>query len=224
MGSSIPKQFLPLAGRPVLVRTVERFRAALPEAMIIVVLPETEMERWQVLTQKYHLSNCYTCVGGLSRFHSVRNALNLLREGIPQTATTDREAAGALAQDDLVAIHDGVRPLVSEELILRTIATANQQGTAVPVIEPVDSFRLLTDNQSQPFDRTRLRAVQTPQVFRYGMLASAYERPFDPAFTDDASVVEHAGYPVILCSGERNNLKLTTPSDLMIAEALIRQC
>ena len=142
--------------------------------------------------------------GGASRYESVRNGL------------------AALPDDcDLILVHDGVRPLVSRDLILRTAACADQYDAAVPVVEPVDSYRRIDAEGSRTVDRARLRIVQTPQAFNAGVLRSAYENPFEEEFTDDASVVERWGHAVFLCEGERTNLKITTPEDLVIAEALL---
>lgn len=203
MGADVPKQFLPLAGKPVLVHTVERFRQALPQARIVVVLPRQEWGRWESIVQAWGLAGTHTvCAGGATRFESVKNGLE------------------AIVPCRLVAVHDGVRPLVSDKLIHTAVACARQHGTAVPAVEPVDSYRELVPGGSCPCDRNRLRAVQTPQVFRYELLRAAYDRPYSSRFTDDASVVEDAGTPVVLCSGERDNLKITTPGDLIVAEAL----
>ena len=144
----------------------------------------------------------HTCTaGGPQRFHSVRNGLSAL----PQTVA-------------LIAVHDGVRPLVSSDLILETVECAAAHGTAIPVVEAVDSLRQLTPDGSHPIDRNILRIVQTPQVFDAELLRRAYELDYSPDFTDDASVVEHA---VTLCNGERGNLKITTADDLPIAEAIL---
>lgn len=203
MGADVPKQFLPLAGKPVLVHTVERFRQALPQAQIVVVLPRQEWCRWENIVQAWGLAGTHTvCAGGKTRFESVKNALE------------------AIVPCRLAVIHDGVRPLVSERLIHTAVACALKHGTAVPAVEPVDSYRELIPDGSRPCDRDRLRAVQTPQVFDYELLRAAYDRPYSSRFTDDASVVECAGTPVVLCSGERDNLKITTPGDLIVAEAL----
>ena len=213
MGGQIPKQFLPLGGKPILIHTLERFIQTLPQAEIIVTLPEEEFGRWQEIVRQYKMEGTHRVApGGDTRFASVRNALDML------------------TPCDMVLIHDGVRPLVSKNLIHRTIHTAQQFDTAIPVTEPVDSFRIVTKIESsepifsvksEPFDRNRLRAVQTPQAFRYELLKQAYDTPYDPAFTDDASVVERLGHHITLCEGERHNLKITTPTDLVLAEALL---
>lgn len=206
MGGSIPKQFMPLCGKPILVRTVGRFLDALPGSPIVVALPGGEIPRWEMLARENGIEGTHQiCSGGSTRFESVRNAL------------------GRLGYCDLVAVHDGVRPLVSGELILRAIDTASKKGTAVPAIEPADSFRLIdAEGSSAPIDRSFLRAVQTPQVFRYELLVQAYQTHYEARFTDDATVVENIGTKLTLCQGEQANIKITTPFHLQLAEALLK--
>lgn len=209
MGSEIPKQFLFLGGEPLLVRTINRFAEALPGAPIVVVLPEEQQAFWKNLSARFEVARHTLASGGKERFDSVKAGLETLfqlGEGV-----------------ELVAIHDGVRPLISRELILRCMACAAEKGTAVPVISAVDSYRRLTAEGSEVVDRSLLRAVQTPQVFEAHLLRRAYRQPFDAAFTDDASVVERLGFKVTLCEGDRRNLKITTREDLLIAEALIAE-
>ena len=206
MGSDIPKQFLSLCGKPILVHTLQRFLEALPDAQVVIALPEQEIIRWKSISEEYALTGTHlVCAGGETRFESVKKALH------------------ELDRCDLVAVHDGVRPFVSENLILRTIRVAIEKGTAVPVISPDDSFRKLSpDGTSCPVDRTSLRAVQTPQVFRYDILLKAYETDYDIRFTDDASVVEHDGQQIALCDGDPQNIKITTPFHLNLAEAILK--
>ena len=203
MGAEIPKQFLPLAGRPVLVRTFERFRTTLPGADIVVVLPAGEMARWEAICREYALGGTHrVCPGGENRFRSVKAGLTMVPDA------------------EEVLVQDGVRPLVSGTLIRRVLETVRRTGTAVPVTEPVDSFRRVdAEGRSEVVDRASLRAVQTPQGFRGELLRRAYEQPWCAAFTDDATVVEHAGGGITLCEGERSNIKITEPFDLKIAEA-----
>ena len=217
MGAGTPKQFLPLgeAERPVLAHTIEKFADTLPQARIVVALPPTETGRWAKLSVKYGVPVHIVCEGGETRFHSVKNAL------------------AALGECELVAIHDGVRPLVSKELIIKGFEIAETYGTAIPAIRPVDSFRKISEREarqaeevversSSPFDRELLRSVQTPQVFRYDILINAYETGYDPRYTDDAAVVEAAGTTVTLFPGDPANIKITNPVDLIVASTLIR--
>lgn len=204
LGGSLPKQFRMLGSLPVLGHTINAFARTLPGAPIVVVLPEGQIDFWKNLSSRFDIARHTCTAGGDERFHSVRNGLEALS---PETA--------------LIAVHDGVRPLVSEELIRRCIECAAGHGSAIPVIEAVDSLRRLTPDGSRPEDRSRLRIVQTPQVFDATLLRLAYETDYSPAFTDDASVVERTGHPVALCPGERRNLKITSADDLPIAAALL---
>lgn len=206
MGAPVPKQFLPLHGKPVLVHTIERLLAILPDAPIVVALPKEEIGRWAEIAKEYGLEGTHTiCNGGSTRFGSVKNALS------------------AIGECDIIAVHDGVRPFASATLIQRVIDTASLHGTAIPCIAPDDSFRELTpEGGSAPVDRSLLRAVQTPQAFSAGLLRLAYQTPYDPRFTDDASVVEHStGRPITLCEGDPANIKITTPFHIALAEALL---
>lgn len=204
MGAVRPKQFLLLGGTPVLARTINRMAEALPGTPIVVVLPPGQADYWHNLAARFDVAPHTTATGGANRCASVRNGL------------------AALPDDcDLILVHDGVRPLVSRELILRTAACADRNAAAVPVVEPVDSYRRLDDGESHTIDRSRLRIVQTPQAFHAGVLRSAYENGSTEEFTDDASMVEQQGHAIFLCTGERTNLKITTREDLLIAEALL---
>lgn len=210
MGAAMPKQFLEIAGRAVLVRTIERMREALPEAEIVVVLPEAHVELWR---ECYERSECKVehiiALGGATRFDSVQSGI------------------AALSDDcSLIAVHDGVRPMLSVEMIRRGVECAAENGAAVPVIAVVDSIREVDSEGSHAVDRSRLRAVQTPQVFRSDLLRRSYEAvgaslEDRSKATDDASVVEMAGYKVALYEGESQNLKLTTPTDLSVAEVIL---
>jgi 2-C-methyl-D-erythritol 4-phosphate cytidylyltransferase len=205
MGAATPKQFLPLAGKPILVWTVEAFAAALPEADIVVALPAQYMEQWAELSLAHRVPQHKVCEGGASRFASVKRALAELNE-----------------ECDYIAVHDGVRPLVSAELIGYTFDVAHIHGTAIPALMVTDSIRCVTENSSYPVDRSTLRAIQTPQVFRADILRAGYERAEGTDFTDDATVVESIGYNIMLCSGERRNIKITTPADLSICLSLMQ--
>lgn len=207
MGASLPKQFLFLEGQPLLAHTINRLHEALPTAPIVVVLPADQIDYWRNLSARFEVARHTLTAGGKERFDSVRaglEALLNLGEGV-----------------ELVAIHDGVRPLVSVEMIHRGLECAARQGSAIPVTPAIDSCRRLTEQGSEIIDRTPLRFVQTPQIFAVDPLRHAYRQPYRPAFTDDASVVEQAGYPIHLYEGERWNLKITTREDLALAEALL---
>lgn len=205
MGSALPKQFLMLHNRPVLAHTIDRVREALPAARIVVVLPEEHIPLWRNLATRFDIAGHEVTAGGSERFHSVRNGLTALGDDVR-----------------LIVVHDGVRPMASKKLILRTVLEAENSGAAIPVVVPADSCReIAEDGTSHPLDRSRLRMVQTPQAFRAEVLRQAYGQEFSEAFTDDASVVEAAGYTVTLCDGERENIKITTPSDLTMAEAVL---
>lgn len=207
MGGPQPKQFLELAGRPVLMHTLEAFDRWDASARLIVVLPEDQIDTWKRLCEAHVFGRIHRVVaGGETRFHSVRNGL------------------GAVASNGLIAVHDGVRPLVAPSVIAACFAAAADGGAAVPVVPVVESVREVdADGGSRPVDRTRLRVVQTPQVFRADVLRAAYCLPYDPRFTDDASVVEASGVAVRLVPGNRENIKLTTPMDLLLAEQLMRR-
>lgn len=204
MGGGLPKQFRIVGGEPLLVRTVNTFAAALPAARIVVVLPAEYVDFWHNLASRFAVARHSVTTGGEQRFHSVRAGMAALPE-----------------DTGYVAVHDAVRALCSRKLIIRALQCAVENGSAVPALEPADSFRVVGDGGSHIIDRSTLRIIQTPQIFRFGELRRAYEVDYDPAFTDDASVAERAGIAVTLCEGERNNLKITTPEDLVIAESIL---
>ena len=205
-GSDMPKQFLPLAGIPVLMHTIKRFAECNTE--IIVVLPDAQISDWSALCRTHNFNIKHRIVsGGTSRFGSVKNALDTIspREG------------------DLIAVHDGVRPLVSIETINKAFDTAARNGCAVPATEVTDSTRQLDANGgSHPLLRSSLRAVQTPQTFDAITLKASYNVPFSEEFTDDASVVEKAGHAITLFEGNKSNIKITHSIDLLIAEELLK--
>lgn len=207
MGSDIPKQFLPLKGRPVLMHTIDVFKSVYPDAHVILVLPREQQEFWTQLCERHsYQTDCLVADGGQTRFHSVQNGLSL----IPADA------------QGVVGVHDGVRPFVSSETIRRCYESAETHGAVVPVIPVVETVRhLQADGSSVTVDRNAYRLVQTPQTFGVQLLKRAYGQPFAPFFTDDASVVEAMGQPVILVEGNHENIKLTNPADLKLAEAMI---
>lgn len=206
-GGEVPKQFLPVKGRPVLVRTIDVFKKAFPEIHVVLVLSPSQQEYWKQLCKEYSFDvPLQIADGGETRFHSVKNGLSL----IPDTHA-------------IVGVHDGVRPLVSEDTIFRCYETAEKEGTAVPVIPVVETVRKLEeDGKSKTVDRNLYRLVQTPQTFQVEILKKAYGQPYESFFTDDASVVEKMNVPVVLVEGNRENIKITTPSDLLFAENLCK--
>ena len=210
MGGDVPKQFLPVGGRPVLMRTLERFHQYNIALKIILVLPKAQQDYWLQLCRQYEFHIPYRLAdGGETRFHSVQNGLAL----IPDDA------------EGVVGVHDGVRPFVSAEVIARCYETARKSGAAVPVTPVVESLRQLHGGDtSESVPRDHYRLVQTPQTFDIQLLKAANRQPYRDTFTDDASVVESYGHPITLVDGNRENIKLTTPFDLRIAEALLEPC
>ena len=206
MGSDIPKQFLPIGGKPVLMRTLERFREYSADLQIILVLPETQQAYWQELCGKYDFKVKYQLAnGGQTRFHSVQNGLAL----VPDDA------------EGVVGVHDGVRPFPSIEVIKNCYETARTAKAVIPVIPVVETVRHLEGDSSVTVPRGDYRLVQTPQTFDIQLLKAANRQPYNDGFTDDASVVESYGHAITLVEGNRENIKITTPYDLKIAEVLI---
>ena len=204
MGGELPKQFIPVEGRPVLMRTIDTFHACDNTIQIILVLPRDHQPYWQELCRDYQFAAPHRIAdGGATRFHSVQNGLALVE-----------------APEALVAVHDGVRPFVSPEVISRCYHDAEQYGAVVPVIPVVETVRHLLPEGSETVSRDDYRLVQTPQTFRASLLRRAYEQLYCDAFTDDASVVEALGHAVHLVEGNRENIKLTTPFDLVVARSL----
>lgn len=206
LGGAIPKQFMIVGGEPLLARTINTFAEALPAAEIVVVLPESHIEFWKNLSARFDVAPHRCVVGGSERFHSVKAGISALPE-----------------QTGLIAVQDAVRALTSKKLIIRAVQTAIENGSAIPAIAPVDSFRVVSGGESRHFDRSSLRIIQTPQIFSAELLRKAYETEYIDTFTDDASVVEHAGHKVTLCEGERSNIKITTPEDIAIAEVFLTE-
>ena len=206
MGSDIPKQFLPIGGKPVLMRTLERFREYSPTLQIILVLPKAQQEYWKELCQKHNFTVAYQLAdGGETRFHSVQHGLAL----IPDNA------------EGVVGVHDGVRPFPSIEVIRNCYETAREKKAVIPVIPVVETVRHLKGETSETVPRNDYRLVQTPQTFDIQLLKAANRQPYNDGFTDDASVVESYGHAITLVEGNRENIKITTPYDLKIAEVLI---
>jgi 2-C-methyl-D-erythritol 4-phosphate cytidylyltransferase len=204
MHAEIPKQYLELAGKPVLMHTLEKFKAFDASIEIITVLPENQLRFWGELQKKYSFDVPHTLVkGGKSRFFSVRNGLKFV------------ETPG------LVAIHDGVRPFVSLDTIKRCFETAEKLGNAIPVISPSDTLRIVSDEGSKTINRLQVKQVQTPQVFNAEIIKKAYLQEYMPEFTDDATVLERTGVKINLVNGNRENIKITNPEDLVISTALL---
>jgi 2-C-methyl-D-erythritol 4-phosphate cytidylyltransferase len=213
MGSDIPKQFLPVGGIPVLMRTMMRFREYSPTLQIILVLPKAQQDYWQQLCKEYHFDIAYQLTdGGETRFHSVQHGLAL----VPEDA------------EGVVGVHDGVRPFPSIEVIRNCYETARTAKAVIPVIPVVETVRkitqrepsLLCNSTSVTVPRDEYRLVQTPQCFDIQLLKAANGQPYNDGFTDDASVVEAFGFDITLVDGNRENIKITTPYDLKIAEVL----
>lgn len=204
MGSDLPKQFIPINGRPVLMHTIEAFHRFDPAINIILVIPADHKQYWQELTQKYSFTLDHKITeGGLTRFHSVKNGLDLVTSG-------------------LVAVHDGVRPFVSANLIKACFDAASIYKAAIPVVDVTDSLRVISDDgKSRIIDRTKIKQVQTPQVFDVETLKNAYQAIYSDTFTDDASVVEAMGTDIYLVKGEDTNIKITRPFDLKIGELIM---
>lgn len=206
MQSALPKQFMMLGSLPVVAHTINTFSEALPGAEIVVVLPEEYIPLWRNLAARFDVAVHRCIAGGKERFHSVKNGLDALSSEV-----------------EFVAVHDGVRALATKKMILRVQLAAEETGAAIPVTEVVDSYRRVDGTESYIVPRSELRIVQTPQTFSASLLRRAYEQPFSESFTDDASVVEALGTKITLVEGERRNIKLTTPEDMLIAERLLEE-
>ena len=212
MGSALPKQFLQLGGRAVLQRTIEQFLEACPDIKVITVLPEAHVAWWR----RYCRERGFNCPqrlvnGGFTRFHSVKNALAYVPDGA------------------VVAVHDAVRPLLSVDLIRTMFERMDTVRALIPVVPSVDTLAVLDKDSDgtlrdsgENVDRSRIYGAQTPQIFLSEDLKIAYNQGFDLSFTDDASVVRRYGVPLSYIAGERNNIKLTTPEDLSLAEAILQ--
>lgn len=205
MQSHIPKQFLILEGKPVLMHTIAAFESSTYQPEIILVLNIHQHSNWEELCQKYNFDIPHRVVnGGEQRFHSVKNGLKAIKE------------------NGIVAVHDAARPLVSAILIDKSFQTAAANGNCVAGIKPTDSVRKIMESDNEALDRNVLALIQTPQTFQVAMLKKAYEAAFRNEFTDDASVVEYAGIKINLIVGERENIKITYPEDLEIAAIFMK--
>jgi len=204
MGTELPKQFLRVSSIPVLMHTIRNFHDFDMSIQLIVVLPADEIDNWKELCRQHHFDIPHLLIaGGDTRFQSVKNGLSLINDS------------------ELIAIHDGVRPLVSHETLNRCFTGAEETGTAIPVLPANESVREGTMNASVPVDRSRYFLVQTPQVFKASLIQESYKQPWISEFTDDASVAEHSGIKVHLVMGNRENIKITFPEDLRIAELFL---
>lgn len=209
MGADIPKQFLPIGGMPVLMHTISRFHTYDKDLKVILVLPKEQQAYWLELCEQYHFNEEYQLAdGGASRFQSCKNGISMI----------PTDAIG------LVAIHDGVRPFVSCETIARCFDTAETAKAVIPVLPVTDTLRFIADSTSgRNVQRSDYRTVQTPQVFDIQLIKKAYEQEESADFTDDASVVEQLGQAVTMVEGNRENIKITNPFDLKVAEVLLIQ-
>ena len=206
MQSAIPKQFMLLGGMPVVARTINTFSEALPGAEIVVVLPEEHLAMWKNLAARFDVAVHKCVAGGKERFHSVKAGIDALSDNVTS-----------------IAVHDGVRALISKKLIIRATLAVEDNEAVIPVINVVDSYRKVTADGSEIVPRSELRIVQTPQIFKSETLRRAYEQEFDASFTDDASVVEATGVSITLVEGEDSNIKLTTPEDMEWAEWFLQR-
>lgn len=206
MGTTVPKQFLPLQGKPVLWYTLTAFLDSFPDLEIILVLPEAHIQTGQeILRATYAPDRIWMAVGGETRFHSVRNGLSHIH------------------QHSIVFVHDGVRCLLTPQLIRRCYSMAQERGNAIPAITAVDSIRIETFDGNEFIDRSKVRIIQTPQTFYSDIIKAAFEQEYEDTFTDEASVVERLGVKIQLIEGESTNIKITHPIDVLIAEKILEE-
>lgn len=205
MGGSVPKQFICLLGEPILMHTIRVFHHFDKEIEVIIVLPEDQILKWNELCFNHRFVIPHLIVkGGENRFHSVKNGLDRIND------------------DGIVFIHDGVRPLVSIETLRRCLAGAEEHSNAIPVMPVTESLRKLKKKSSEAVDRSKYVNVQTPQTFQLPVIKEAYQQMYNEHFTDDSSVLEKTGYPIYMVEGNHENIKITHPLDLFLAEALIK--
>jgi 2-C-methyl-D-erythritol 4-phosphate cytidylyltransferase len=205
INTEIPKQFISLAGKPVLIHTISAFYNYSPEINILLVLPKTHFGLWEKLCKNHNFNISHKIVeGGKTRFLSVKNGLSKIEK------------------NGIIAVHDGVRPLVKKQVIEKAFLDAEIYGNAVPAIPVNESVREICKTGSKIFNRSNLRIIQTPQVFKSSILIKAYRQAYQNKFTDDATVVESAGEKINLIEGNPENIKITTSIDLRIAEALLK--
>ncbi len=206
MGANIPKQFLLLAGKPILMHTLEKFYNPKLKCSIILVLPKDQIEYWAGLIKEYNFTLVHKVVsGGKLRFDSVKNGISSIEE-----------------ENALVAIHDGVRPLITIELIEKSFSEAEKNKSAVVSVKPKDSLRFIDEKGNKAVVRDNYRVIQTPQTFQLSYLKQGYEKPYNDLFTDDAAVFESLGFNINLIDGSYSNIKITTPEDLLVAQNIIK--
>jgi 2-C-methyl-D-erythritol 4-phosphate cytidylyltransferase len=205
MATEIPKQFLPLAGKPVLYHTLKAFTLALPDIKIVLVYPESDRDRIRQVLNDFNEDGFILVKGGATRFDSVKNGLNEIRS------------------PSVIFVHDGVRPLLSTDLIKRCYKEALLRGNAIPALPLKESIRMVKDNDNGSVNRENYRIIQTPQTFLSELLLPAFDRPYDPSFTDEATVVEKAGGKIHLIPGEEQNIKITHPYDLWLATRILTE-
>jgi 2-C-methyl-D-erythritol 4-phosphate cytidylyltransferase len=205
MESFIPKQFMLLKGKPLLWYTLNTFLHVYDDMNIVLVLPEEHFEKGEELIAMFGNNRIQLVKGGKTRFHSVQNGLKLVEE------------------NSIVFVHDGVRCLVSNDLIKRCYEQALQKGSAIPAVAATDSIRIADGEKSIVADRTKVRIIQTPQTFKSEIIVAAYQQEYKEAFTDEATVVEAFGKEIYLCEGDYNNIKITRPVDLVIAEKILEE-
>jgi 2-C-methyl-D-erythritol 4-phosphate cytidylyltransferase len=208
MGSDTPKQFLSIGNAPILMHTIKRYFTSAEKVSIVLVLPQEQVERWRQLCAKYSFNIPHHIVfGGKTRFQSVRNGLNSIVD-----------------QEGVVAIHDGVRPFISKKIIEQAYSTAIEKGNAVTAVAMKDSVRQVDSKKGNiALDRTQLYSIQTPQTFVLPQIRDAFQKATHEDYSDDATVAELAGYPIELIEGSYENIKITTPEDLAMAEAILKK-
>lgn len=205
-GSSLGKQYTKIGGRPIIVWTIERYLRLFPVEHIIVVINKGHLLLWKGLLNDYqHLRPIQTVIGGEQRFHSVQNALAYI----------------SCAEDDVIGVHDGIRPFVSIATIKNAYASAEVHGSGVPVFDSVNTLRIKQGSKNNAIDRATIKEVQNPQVFKSAILKQAYQQPYEPLFLDDATIVEANGNNIHLCQGNYENIKITHPQDIYIADGLL---
>lgn len=207
MENDLPKQFIKVAGMPIIMHTIKTFYTYSKELNIIVVLPENQLDKWEELKTRYQFKiPHHVVIGGESRFQSVKLGLEFIND-----------------KDALVAVHDAVRPIVSDDVIRRSFQVADHQGSAITAVPLKDSIRKEEGDTTKAVARTQFKIVQTPQTFKFSLLKEAYQQEESVAFTDDATVYEGMGHEINLIDGSYRNIKITTPEDLIIAEALLNK-